>query len=147
MSRPTTTGNRARSTQPSGEGAAPARTWRAGKAPGWKPANARASDAISKVRQIDPNWRPRGESVYGTDIENQIRRANDLADEAEARIRELTSEPPPLIPKREPATSKERNDIAREIAKWLLRNYGRVVEGASWLRDHEAEINAYLDPP
>jgi hypothetical protein len=27
------------------------------------------------------------------------------------------------------------------------RNYGRTTEGASWLRDYEAEINAYLDPP
>jgi hypothetical protein len=111
-------------------------------------ANARAQDAIGKVREIEPNWRPRGESLYGTDIESQIRRANDLADEAEARIRELASfELPPLVPKRKPDTSKERNDIAREIAKWMDRNYGRATERATWLRDYEAEINAYLDPP
>jgi hypothetical protein len=111
-------------------------------------ANARAQDAISRIRQLDPNWRPQRTSAYGTDVESQIRRANDLADEAEARIREFTGfEPPPLVPKRRPGTPQERNDIAREIAKRLVQNYGRVVEGIAWLREYEAAINAYLDPP
>jgi hypothetical protein len=111
-------------------------------------ANARAYDAIAKVRQIDPSWQPRGESVYGTDVEGQIRRANDLADEAEARIRELTSfVPPPLVPEQRPGRLSERYEVAREIAKWLEKNLGHAVERNAWLEEYEAEIEAYLDPP
>ena len=38
--------------------------------------------------EVDPNWRPKP-SAYGTGIESEIRRANDLAGEAQARIAEL----------------------------------------------------------
>lgn len=51
-------------------------------------AEARAQDAIRRVREVDPNWRPKP-SAYGTGIESEIRRANDLAGEAQARIAEL----------------------------------------------------------
>jgi hypothetical protein len=51
-------------------------------------ANARAKDAIVRVRDVDPNWKPQP-SAYGTGIESAIRRANDLVAEAEARIDEL----------------------------------------------------------
>jgi hypothetical protein len=119
-----------------------------GQAARLEAANARAHDAIGKVREIDPNWRPRGESVYGTDVESQIRRANDLADEAEARTRELTGfVPPPLVPQQRPGRLSERYDVAREIAKWLVKNLGHVVEGVAWLEEYEAHIKAYLDPP
>jgi hypothetical protein len=40
------------------------------------------------VREVDPNWRPKP-SAYGTGIESEIRKANDLAGEAQARIAEL----------------------------------------------------------
>jgi hypothetical protein len=119
-----------------------------GQAARLEAANARAHDAIGKVRQLDPNWRPRGESVYGTDVEGQIRRANGLADEAEARIRELTGfESPPLVPKQRPGRLSERYDVARDIAKWLAKKLGHVVEGVAWLEEYEGAIKAYLDPP
>jgi hypothetical protein len=51
-------------------------------------AEARAQDAIRRVREVDPNWRPKP-SAYGTGIESEIRKANDLAGEAQARIAEL----------------------------------------------------------
>jgi hypothetical protein len=111
-------------------------------------ANARAWDAIRRVREADPNWQPQRVSAYGAGIESDIRKANDLAEEAEARVRELTRyQTEPIIPKQRPATSRERNDVAREIAKWLARNLGRDVESVPWLDEYEPAINAYLDPP
>jgi hypothetical protein len=107
---------------------------------------AKARDAVRRVREIDPNWRPRREAWYGEGIESDIRKAEDLAEEAEARLRELT-EPPPTIPQQRPPTTRERNDAAREIAKWLARNLGRVIEGVAWLDEFEESIQAYLDPP
>jgi hypothetical protein len=105
---------------------------------------ARALDAIRRVRELDPNWRPRREALYGEGPESDIRKAEDLAEEAEARIRELT---PPIVPKERPPTAKERNDVAREIGRWLAKNLGRVIEGIAWLDEFEESIKAYLDPP
>jgi hypothetical protein len=51
-------------------------------------AEARAQDAIRRVREVDPSWRPKP-SAYGTGIESEIRKANDVASEAQARIAEL----------------------------------------------------------
>ena len=51
-------------------------------------ANARAQEAIGRLREVEPNWRP-VPSVYGTGIESEINRANNLAFEAQARITEL----------------------------------------------------------
>jgi hypothetical protein len=51
-------------------------------------AQARADEAISRVRQRDPNWRPRP-SLYET-VEGQIRALEAEAAEAQARASELT---------------------------------------------------------
>jgi len=56
-------------------------------------------------------------------------------------------EPPPIIPQQRPASTKERNDIAREVAQWLVRNRGSAIERSKWLEESEASIDAYLDPP
>jgi hypothetical protein len=107
---------------------------------------ARAEDAIRRVQELDPNWRLEL-GTYNT-VEGQIRALEAEAERAEARIRELTRvEPPPIVPKERPPTTRERNDAAREIAKWLAKNLGRVIEGAAWLDEFEESIQAYLDPP
>jgi hypothetical protein len=109
-------------------------------------AQGRAQGAIARVRELDPNWRPE-RSIEQT-VEGQIRAYEAEAAQAQARLRELTRfEPPPIIPKQRPPTSRERNDTAREIAKWLARNVGRVIEGIAWLDEVEESIQAYLDPP
>jgi hypothetical protein len=119
-----------------------------GQAARYAAADVRAQDAIRRVRELDPNWRPEKASAHEGGFESEIRRATDLAEEAEARVREITGfGPPPIIPKERPPTTRERNDVAREIARWLARNLGRVVEGAAWLDESEAAIEAYLDPP
>ena len=51
-------------------------------------AEARAQDAIRRVRVVDPNWRPKP-GAYGTGIESEIRKADDLYRDAQARIDEL----------------------------------------------------------
>jgi hypothetical protein len=107
---------------------------------------ARAQTALRRIREVDPTWRPREASYYGEGAESEIRKANDLADQAEAQLREF-GEFPPIILRERPPTAKERNDVAREIARWLIKNLGRVVEGEGWLDEYEASINAYLDPP
>ena len=37
--------------------------------------------------------------------------------------------------------------MAREIARWLVKHRGHIVEGVSWLLEYEPSIEAYLDPP
>lgn len=37
--------------------------------------------------------------------------------------------------------------MAREIARWLIKHRGHIVEGVSWLLEYEPSIEAYLDPP
>jgi hypothetical protein len=109
-------------------------------------AEARAQDVIRRVQELDPNWRVQL-GTYKT-AEGEIRALEAEAERAEARLRELTRfEPPPIIPKERPPTTSERNDAAREIAKWLARNLGRVIEGIAWLDEFEESIRAYLDPP
>jgi hypothetical protein len=109
-------------------------------------AEARAQIAIARVRELDPNWRP--EAVFRDTVEGQIRAYEAQAEQAQVRLRELTRfEPPPIIPKQRPATSKERHDVAREIARWLVKNQDQVVEGVRWLFEYEDAIQAYLDLP
>jgi hypothetical protein len=109
---------------------------------------ARAQDAIRRAREIDPTWQPKGTKAYGVDAESAIRKADDLAEQAEAYIREFTSrELPPLVPKQRPLSEDERNVAARELARWIIKNLGHVAEGARSLDDYVASINAYLDPP
>jgi hypothetical protein len=109
-------------------------------------AEARAQEAIARVRALDPNWRPK--PGFEQSVEGQIRAYEAQAEQAQVRLRELTRfQTEPIIPKQRPGSQKERNDIAREIAQWLVKNLGRVVEGVAWLEEYEASINAYLDPP
>jgi hypothetical protein len=92
--------------------------------------------------------RVQAESILARTVEGQIRAYEAQAEQAQARLRELTGfGPPPIIPRERPPTEWARNDIAREIARWLVKNDGQVVEGASWLFEYEDSIQAYLDPP
>lgn len=50
-------------------------------------AETRAEHAIARVREFDPNWRPRP-SAYGS-IEGLIRAHNADTEQAQARLREL----------------------------------------------------------
>jgi hypothetical protein len=52
-------------------------------------ANARAQEAIGRVRELDPAWRP-APSAYGVGIESEINRATGLAAEAQTRIIDLS---------------------------------------------------------
>jgi hypothetical protein len=109
-------------------------------------AEARAQAAIARVRELDPNWRPG--SVLRDTVEEQIRAYEAQAEQAHARLRELTRfQIAPIIPRERPPTAQERNGIAREIARWLLKNQGHVAEGTRWLFEYEDAIQAYLDPP
>jgi hypothetical protein len=108
-------------------------------------AEARAQDAIRRVQELDPIWRVQL-GTYKT-AEGEIRALEAEAERAEARLRELTRFEPPIVPKQRPPTTSERNDAAREIAKWLAKNLGRVIEGVAWLDEFEESIRAYLDPP
>ncbi len=109
-------------------------------------ARARAADATARVRALDPDWRP-GAGIEES-IEARIRAYEAQAEEAEARLRELAGfELPPIIPKERPATKQEQHAVARELARWLVKNHGQVIEGAAWLLEFEPSIEAYLDPP
>jgi len=59
-------------------------------------AEGRALDALWRVRKIDPSWRPKQQSYYGTTVESEIRKLNDIAVEAEARIEDLVRPLRPL---------------------------------------------------
>jgi hypothetical protein len=109
-------------------------------------AEARARDAIARVRAFDPTWRP-NPSASKT-IEGQIDDLESQAAEAEARLREIAPwQLPPIIPKQRPGETKEQNIIARQVANWLAEKYGRVIEGPRWLEESEDAIKAFLDPP
>jgi hypothetical protein len=108
-------------------------------------AQTRAESLIARVREIDPKWRPRP-SAYES-VEGLIRAHESDAEQAQARLRELTAPLPPTIPRERPPTASERNDVAREVARWLARDRGRVIEGADWFSECEPCVQAYLDPP
>jgi hypothetical protein len=134
--------SRGRGSGPSGRGVEP----EPGQAARLAVAEAKANDAIARVQKIDPNWRP--QPSLENSVEGRIRDYEALAEQAEARLRELVpAELPPIIPRQRPPTTKEQNDVAREIARWLAKNLGHVIEGIAWLDDYEASIHAYLDPP
>lgn len=79
-------------------------------------ASARARDALRLVRERDPNWRLQP-GVYGTGIESEIRRADDIAAEALARVSYLQSVgigPGPFAGQSIPARGPDRNFMAAE---------------------------------
>jgi hypothetical protein len=109
-------------------------------------AQTRAQDAIARVRALDPSWQPRP-SHYET-IEGAIRAYESEAEQAQVRIRELARiETAPVIPRQRPPSAHERNDVAREIARWIAKQREHIVEGVDWLFEYEDSIEAYLDPP
>jgi hypothetical protein len=109
-------------------------------------AETRAEQAMARVRELDPGWRPRP-SAYES-IEGLIRARESEAEQAQTRLRELARlQFSSTIPKERPPTAKERNEAAREIARWLVKNHEQVVEGVSWLFELEPMIEAYLDEP
>jgi hypothetical protein len=82
-----------------------------GQAARLQAAGNRAEDALRQVRQVDPNWRP-GPSVYGTGVESEIQKANDLAVAAQARVDELARAgigPGPFAGDSIPARGPERD--------------------------------------
>jgi hypothetical protein len=108
-------------------------------------AETRAEFAIALVRQLDPHWRPRP-SAYES-VEGLIRAHESDAEQAQARLRELTAPLPPIIPRETPQTAREQNDIARVAARRLAQNREHVFEGADWFLEYEPSVQAYLDPP
>jgi hypothetical protein len=109
-------------------------------------AQTRAANVIVRVRELDPGWRPRP-SAYES-VEGLIRAHESEVEQAQARLRELeTLQFSSTIPKERPPTARERNDAAREIAQWLVKNRGQLVEGVSWLFELEPSIRAFLDEP
>jgi hypothetical protein len=109
-------------------------------------AEARAQVAIARVRELDPNWRPT--RSMAPSVEGQILAYEAQAEQAQARLRELTRfQVAPIIPRERPPTAQERNGAARELARWLLKNQGQVAEGAHWLFEYQDAIQAHLDPP
>jgi hypothetical protein len=109
-------------------------------------AQTRAENAITRVREREPQWRPT--PSFAENVEGQIRAYEAEAKEARARLRELVSlEFSPIIPIERPPTAKERNDFAREIARWFVNNRSHVIEGAAWLTELEPTVRSYLDPP
>jgi hypothetical protein len=122
----------------------------AGQAAHLVAAQARAQDAIARVRQLDPSWQPAPSlsASQPQSVEGLIRRYEAEAEQALGRLGELARPLTPLvIPKNRPSTKREQNDIAREVARWLVKNHGHVIEGVSWLLEYEANIEAYLDEP
>jgi hypothetical protein len=107
-------------------------------------AQTRAEKTTARVREIDPKWRPRP-SAYES-VEGLIRAYASDAEQAQARLRELTAPLTPLIPRERPATASDRNDIARATARWLVQNREHVIEGADWFSEYEPSVRAYLDP-
>lgn len=78
----------------------------------------------------------------------RIRAYESEAEQAQARLREIARlNFLSTIPRERPPTTKERNDVAREIARWLAKNHNQVIEGVSWLLELEPSIQAYLDEP
>src|SRR5882757_3551812 len=134
--------SRGRGSGPSGRGSEP----EPGQAVRLAIAEARANYALARVREIDPSWRP--QPGLSNSPEGRIRDYEATAERAEARLRELARfELPPIVPREGPDTAKERNDIARAVARWLVRNRGNTIERSKWLDESEASIDAYLDPP
>jgi hypothetical protein len=108
-------------------------------------AQTRAEATIARVREIEPNWRPRP-SAYES-VEGLIRAYESDAEQAQARLRELTAPLPPIIPRERPPTTSERNDVARAVARWLAQNRGHVIDKVDWFFEYEPSVRAYLDPP
>ena len=82
-----------------------------GQAARLQAAENQADNAIRQVRQVDPNWRPEP-SVYGTGVESEIQKANDLAVAARARVNELARVgigPGPFAGESIPARGPERD--------------------------------------
>jgi hypothetical protein len=113
-------------------------------------AETRAEFAIARVRELDPHWRPRP-SAYES-VEGLIRAHESDAEQAQARLRELTALLPPIIPKERPPTASEHYDIARATARWLAQRWvaqeqRHVVEAPDWFLEYEPSVQAYLDSP
>lgn len=114
-------------------------------------AEARAQDAIRRVREVDPEWRPRP-STYAT-VEGLIRTYEAEAREAEARVTELASVgvgPGPFavewIPARGSSRSlreSERAELNRIGATFGCHTCGALTPGTrsgNFVGDHQLPI-------
>jgi hypothetical protein len=124
-----------------------------GQAARWEAAAARAEEAIRRVREIEPHWRPKP-GAYATGIESEIRRANDLTVEAEARIAELQRVgigPGPFACEHIPARgetrnlrAEERDQLNRMGSKWGCHTCGTKDPGTAsgnFVGDHQRPIS------
>jgi hypothetical protein len=108
-------------------------------------AQTRAENAIASVREREPKWRPT--PSFAENVEGQIRAYEAEAKEAQARLRELVRlEFSPIIPIERPPTARERNSVARDLARWFVNNHRHVIEGTAWLAELEPSIDAYRAP-
>lgn len=111
-------------------------------------AEARAQGAIARVRELDPNWRPRP-STYES-VEGLIRTHEAEAQEAQARAAELARRgigPGPFAFESIPArgfdrnfTSEERREINRIGSQFGCHTCGTSDPGTrtgNWILDHQ----------
>ncbi len=54
---------------------------------------------------------------------------------------------PPKVPQQRPQTARERNNIARALARRYGGRIGLILDAASWLIEQNAVISSYVDPP
>lgn len=111
-------------------------------------AEAQSRDALARVKEVDPNWRPTP-SAYET-VEGLIRAHRETTRDAEARIAELRSVgigfgryAHEAIPARGPgygATNWERDEINRIGREWGCHTCGTKEPGTrsgNFVRDHQ----------
>jgi hypothetical protein len=109
----------------------------------------RVDSALPRVREVDPSWKPLP-SAYGTGVESEIRRLNDLAVEAESRVEELQRAgigagpyATESIPARGPGRdfdAWERAETNRIGSAWGCHTCGRFDPGTpsgNWVLDHQ----------
>jgi len=92
----------------------------------------------------DPNQPrvPAGHSDGGqwTDAEGDARpERSDFVRLAALRI--------PRIPRQRPQDPKDRNAVVKEVAEWLAKNVGKILQVGTWLDEFLPTIEAYRDPP
>jgi len=113
-------------------------------------ARAWAVKAVARVRELDPNWRPKPSfEASEANIEGRISRYEGEAREAEARLRELADyDSPPRVPDERPPTAQERNRVIVEVAHWMARHRRDYdLSPSHWLYEHRVLIESYCEPP
>ena len=122
--------------------------------------------ALTRVRRIDPHWRPTPQIT--STIEGEITALRAMRIEAEVRYRQLTRafghpegrpdltpaprERFPTVSERRPPRMRDENRLAKEFAR-IARHAGHILDlfeaarPGSWVHEHFARIESYLDQP